>query len=92
VNDERELIDVGDAVYHEPTGEEWLVAAVDGERVYWCGYPFGGYGDLKDCSLIYRGNRYERDKLLHELADGPGNEVPRLLARARLGKPAEAQP
>lgn len=29
----------GDVVYHRPTGETWVVAAVDGLRVYPAGWP-----------------------------------------------------
>jgi len=48
------LYRAADRVHHKPTNENWCVAAVEGEHVYWCGYPFGGYGELKDCTLIRR--------------------------------------
>lgn len=34
-------IDTGDTVKHKPTGEEWLVAGVKGDRLMWCGWPEG---------------------------------------------------
>jgi hypothetical protein len=35
-------IDVCDVVRHVPSGENWVVACIDGDRLYWVGYPFGG--------------------------------------------------
>ncbi|MEM1354317.1 MAG: hypothetical protein AAGH88_05480 [Planctomycetota bacterium] len=65
-------IDTGDRVYHRPTGETWLVARVDGDRVYWCGYPFGGFGSLGDCQLEGRASEDERAKLLAKIASSRG--------------------
>lgn len=49
---EEKVIRTGDRVYHEPSEETWIVAWVEDERLYWLGYPFGGYAKLRDCKLI----------------------------------------
>jgi hypothetical protein len=41
----------GDTVFHKPTGEKWLVAYVDGDRLAWCGWP-EGEARLSDCELV----------------------------------------
>ena len=79
-------IDVGDAVLHL-CGEEWLVGVVEGARLYWCGWPFGGSVPLSECTLVRKATTEQRDKLLRELADGDGGERPRVLARLRLEVP-----
>lgn len=40
----------GDIVHHEPTGEDWVVAYVDGEHLAWCGWP-AGEALARDCWL-----------------------------------------
>lgn len=45
------MIDTGDIVLHGPTGEEWVVKRVTGNRLEWCGWPPGS-ADLADCTLI----------------------------------------
>lgn len=41
----------GDHVLHRPTGETWVLAAVDGEDVLWAGWP-PGRARLADCELL----------------------------------------
>ncbi len=41
----------GDTVKHGPTGETWIVAAVEGDRLCWAGWP-AGYADIADCTLV----------------------------------------
>ncbi|MDE2098643.1 MAG: hypothetical protein KGL39_15420 [Patescibacteria group bacterium] len=72
---ERELegataleIDCGDTVKHEPTGETWLVAHVDGDRLAWCGWP-PGEAELADCTLVRKATAEERLRLLRRIAD-----------------------
>ena len=77
-------IDVGDVALHAPSGETWLVGAVVDDRLYWCGWPFGGNAALSDCALKRKATPEQRDRLLRELADGDGGERPRVLARMRL--------
>lgn len=60
-------IGTGDTVLHEPSGEEWLVALVDGDYLSWCGWP-EGRAKLKECILLKKASKEERDKLLIEMA------------------------
>jgi hypothetical protein len=34
-------IDTADHVLHGPSGETWVVAYVEGDRLAWCGWPEG---------------------------------------------------
>ena len=61
-------IDTGDSVLHGPTGERWVVAYVDGDRLAWCGWP-PGEAALSDCKLIQKASPEYRDKLLHDMAE-----------------------
>lgn len=80
------MIDVGDYVHHGPSNENWTVAAVEGARLYWCGWPFGGCAKLSDCTLIKKATDEQREKLLKELAETPGHQRPITLAKERLNK------
>ena len=60
-------IRTGDHVAHGPTGETWVVAHVDGDRLAWCGWP-SGEAMLEDCVLIRRSTDDEHLSLLQELA------------------------
>lgn len=79
-------IDVCDVVHHAPSGENWVVACVDGDRLYWVGYPFGGSAALSDCQLVAKASAEDRQKLLVKLSELTGFELPILRARARLTK------
>lgn len=61
-------IDTGDHVRHGPTGEEWVVRYVRGDRLSWCGWPPGEVS-LSECSLIYKATPEERAEL-QDLIDG----------------------
>ena len=61
-------IDTGDSVKHAPTGETWVVAFVEGDRLYWCGWP-GGSAQLSDCTLVKKASHEYRMSLLTEMAD-----------------------
>lgn len=61
-------IDTGDVVKHGPTGEEWLVAYVDGDYLAWCGWP-SGLALVSDCTLARKATAEERIGLLRELAE-----------------------
>ena len=78
------MIDVCDVVHHEPSGENWVVACVDGDRLYWVGYPYGGSAALSDCQLVTKASDKDRQSLLEKLAELTGFDVPTLRARARL--------
>jgi len=100
----RDEIDTGDTVLHKPSGETWVVAAVEGEHLYWCGWP-PGRAHLADCELLEKAKEGEALRLLHQLAemhcsDGDGWDARKSIAIARLaaiknGAPApwyESQP
>ena len=78
------MIDVCDVVLHAPSGENWVVACVDGDRLYWVGYPYGGSAALSDCQLVTKASDKDRQSLLEKLAELTGFDVPTLRARARL--------
>lgn len=78
------MIDVGDYVHHRPSNEDWIVAAVDGDRLYWCGWPFGGSAELSDCTLIKKATNEARDRLIKELAEHTTSERPIVMAKQRV--------
>lgn len=78
------MIDVCDVIHHEPTGEDWVVAAVDGDKLYWCGYPFGGFANLEDCKLVSKASDEQREKLLNKLAEMTCHVRPVIMAKTRL--------
>lgn len=41
----------GDVVRHTPTNEKWVVACVEGNDLYWCGW-LPGYAKVSDCVLV----------------------------------------
>lgn len=77
-------MDVGDYVHHGPSNENWTVAAVEGDRLYWCGYPFGGSAELADRTMVEAATDEAREKLLKELASVASDERPAILARQRI--------
>lgn len=84
-------IDTGDTVKHGPTGETWIVAYVEGERLAWVGWP-QGEARLSDCTLIEKATPEYRDDLLCKLANIPLDRPShydrrRVIARSRLGLP-----
>ena len=79
-------IDVGDYVYHAPSGEEWVVALVSGDRLYWCGYPFGGSAELSDCILVDKATEERRNYWINKLASTNSDALPVLKARERRAK------
>ena len=84
------MIDVGDRVHHIPSDEDWTVAAVKDSEVYWCGWPFGGYGNANDCFVIKQATPEERNRLLEELASMGSSEYPAIAARDRLRRTSHA--
>ena len=78
------MIDTGDYVHHGPSNEDWIVAAVDGDRLYWCGWPFGGSAALSDCTLIEAATEEKRMKLLKSLAAHDTSERPVIMAKERV--------
>lgn len=74
-------IDTGDSVFHRPSREWWKVAHVDGNRLYWCGWPDGN-ARLGDCLLVTKATPAERLSLLLALANSAGKRAS--AARAAL--------
>ncbi len=71
-------IDTGDQVTHTPSGETWIVAFVDHDRLWWCGWP-EGTAALADCVLVQKASAAERHNLLVAMAKSDG-------ARARYAQ------
>jgi hypothetical protein len=77
-------IDTGDSVLHGPSGETWLVAYVQGDRLAWCGWP-EGEARLSDCTLVRKATPEGRNELLHRMADMNADDARRRYARTALG-------
>lgn len=80
-------IDTGDTVLHTPTGEEWMVACVQGSELSWCGWP-EGRAALDDCKLVKKATPGERDSLLADLANMKGGDHRQRYALERLNNEA----
>ena len=78
-------IDTGDYVHHKPTGEDWVVAYVRGDRLAWCGWP-EGEAAIADCELLQKATPAKRAELLQEMAK-LGNDARGRYARAALSTP-----
>ncbi len=61
-------IDTGDVVKHAPTGEEWVVAYIDGPRLSWLGWP-PGLALVSDCTLVEKATLEQRIRVLRQLAE-----------------------
>jgi hypothetical protein len=73
-------IEAGDSVFHRPSGETWLVAYVQGDRLAWCGWP-EGEANVADCQLVRKASDVERRDLLTQIAESGSND-----ARARYAR------
>lgn len=82
---DRDLMDTGDTVYHEPSGEQWIVAYADRVRgrLAWLGWP-NGEAALCDCTVVRKAGHWERDELLRRLAALPDHDARGIYARQRL--------
>lgn len=76
-------IDTADHVHHAPSGEDWVVAYVRGDRLAWCGWP-QGEAALADCTLTKKATPAERDKLLREMAASGSADMRAAYACERL--------
>ena len=83
-------IDTADHVHHAPTGEDWVVAYVRGDRVAWCGWP-PGEAAIADCTLVKKATAEERSKLLREMAASSGADMRTSYAKHRLEQEREPQ-
>lgn len=79
-----DMINTADTVYHSPTGETWVVAFVDRDRLAWCGWP-EGLAELKDCTLIEKATADAREKLLHQMAASDSDDSRVRFAKRILG-------
>lgn len=57
----------GDIVVHNPSGEAWVVAYVDGDRLAACGWPFGEV-PLADCTRVTACSKDEHRAWLERVA------------------------
>ncbi len=89
----------GDAVFHRPTEETWLVAYVDEARgeLVCCGWPCT-FAKLSDCELREACTDEESEKLLQDLAamnvDHDGHDARKSWARRVIrerGSPSEGK-
>lgn len=64
-------IDTGDTVYHGPSGEYWVVAYVEGNKLAWLGWP-EGEADLADCKLIAKCTPEFREDTLKNMSASTG--------------------
>ena len=69
----EEHIDTGDTVRHRPTGEIWVVACVQSDRLSWMGWP-EGMAALSDCDLVKKATPERRLCWLREMARSRGND------------------
>lgn len=76
----------GDAVRHQPSGENWVVAYADPSTGYmsWLGYP-EGRAKISDCVLIRATSDEAHHKWLAELKKAGGNRWTR--AKCLYGDP-----
>lgn len=82
----------GDIVFHNPSGEEWLVAWADHEGGYMapCGWPTCE-AKIADCTLIELASDEASDKLVDELAtSGRTDAYKATTIRSLPGKAGEA--
>lgn len=84
-------IDTADIVRHEPSGEEWVVACVNGEYLSWAGWP-EGRAKLADCTLVRKATPEKRELLLQDLARINGSDHRCAHARAVLAAAQAPQP
>ena len=83
-------IDTADHVLHEPSGETWVVAYVEGDRLAWCGWP-EGEAALADCTLTKKATAEQRIKLLRDMA-ACGNDPRTRYAQQRLEAEGDNEP
>lgn len=79
----KHCIDTGDFVHHVPSGEEWVVAYVQEDRLAWCGWP-QGEARLSDCTLIVKATPEKRLELLSEMAATSEQDARKRYAQHRL--------
>ena len=63
---EKPMFRCGDHVHHR-SGEDWIVAYIDGDDLAWCGWP-DGLARTSDCQLIKACSDEEHLQWLKEVA------------------------
>ncbi len=81
----------GDHVYHRPSGEEWIVACVRGDRLSWCGWP-EGQAEVADCELIAACTDAEHWSLVEKIARVTGSDHRGVYCRWLLAQRAQEEP
>lgn len=81
-----EQIEIGDHVRHEPSGEEWVVARIAGDLLFWCGWPTG-CTKLSECTLIEKASPASRAALIDELKRLPPSDSRHYADNDRLSGP-----
>jgi hypothetical protein len=76
-------MDTGDVILHRPTGEQWLVAYVQGDRLVCCGWPETA-APVSDCELLEAATPEQRLELLHHMAAMSGSDSRKSHALQRL--------
>lgn len=64
----------GDHVYHEPSGETWVVAYVTGDDLCPCGWP-ESLARVADCTLVKSCSDDEHRSILEELREIGGSRA-----------------
>lgn len=78
------MFDTGDVVRPRSGDEEWVVACVDGEYLYLCGWPSSRIRS-EYCELIRKASDSERDELLRLMSGSSDTADHRTLhARRRM--------
>jgi hypothetical protein len=80
---DRYIYRAGDIVHHEPSGEDWVVAYLDGENIAWCGWP-AGEARAADCWLKKSCTDEEHINRLREIAKSDGKRAS--MARRELDR------
>lgn len=62
----------GDHVHHRPSGEDWVVAYVNGDRLCACGWP-ETLARVSDCELIKKCSNKEHREVLSDMITAGGS-------------------
>lgn len=73
----------GDAVFHRPTGEEWLLAWAENSRVSACGWP-ETIAEAADCELVQACSDEKHVEMLRTWAVRQDNDYRSRVCRRQL--------
>jgi len=77
----HDAIDTGDIVTHGDSGEEWMVAYVQGAVISFCGWP-DTLEKLADFTLVEKATTKRRSNVLERMAESTGHRAD--YARSRI--------